>query len=419
MSDVDVVGIQRACADTLSTLLPQADSVQPDEQHLAAALTDLLEASYDLETFHPSCSISSPHTPPEDGEAASPYLSLIRVLTSVETAASNRSPNPLALADAPATASAAVAAVREELAWARVESLSHAVLQLVRERDLSSLPPKYRRTERNSSEGSESFKSLPPYNDHHNDSEILESSPYSVVMEKDKPITGAGDLKARLEEEAALQEAERRAVRHSKMGTILTDMDTVTHAIERLHSIAPQLQDQRVPLRPVSLRPVPKPAMSELDFIVDRINRTSGTTRLDDQRIDPRRLSRRKELLTTLEDTARTLEAGRPQSPQANLARAKDLRERSKAIEDLLHKAPLADRASERSVPSAVSIQDTRNLTSRARFDQSQASLPLVMRHPPRAGTALLRSTITARWRSTTMDHYVRSPDQSAQVRLS
>jgi len=379
MTDVDVVGIQRACADVLTALLPKDHApIAPDDQHLTVAVSDLLEATYELETFHPSCSISSPHTPPEDAGPASPFHSLLRVLVQVQAAASKRLPNPLVLPDTPSTSCdmhPAVSAVREELAWARVESLSQAVSQLVRERDqptsslaAQALPPKYRRSERNSSEGSDSLKSLPPYNAHQNDSQLVDSSPSQTMVEK--PITGAGDLKARMEEEAALEEAQRRAAARqplalNKMGTILNDLDTVTHAIERLQSFS-QMQDQRVELRPSSSkrfssvssnlpsfaapvapeRPQGGDRLTDLDSILEKIERTdSRTDRMADQRIDfsHRRASRRQKLLVnTLEDTARTLEEHHALNAEGNLARARDLRERAKFLNGLYEDATSA-----------------------------------------------------------------------------
>jgi hypothetical protein len=120
----------------------------------------------------------------------------------------------------------------------------------------------------------------------------------------EKPITGAGDLKARMEEQAALEAAERRAAtlgRKTKMGGILSDIDTVTHAIERLQSFN-HMQDQRIPLRASSSKrqtlphmPARDNDMDELNSIMDKLSRVQGNKdRLDGQRIDfsQRRLSK-------------------------------------------------------------------------------------------------------------------------------
>jgi hypothetical protein len=78
---------------------------------------------------------------------------------------------------------------------------------------------------------------------------------------------------------------------------MLLELDGLTEAIGRLHSVTPRLNDQRVELRASSSRAATLPTelraraerekMRELEMIWDQIERTHGKRRMrDGQRVD-------------------------------------------------------------------------------------------------------------------------------------
>lgn len=191
----------------------------------------------------------------------------------------------------------ALALAREDVAWARLQSLSQAIVALVHERDPPTptaphvLPPGY--TTDLSSEAGES-ESLPSYHGHQGEAGRSSGSheeAYKLAGDKGKVDLKSGDETVR--------------ARHSRATIgVLNDIDTVTNAIERLQTVAPQMQNQRVELRsgkmahriqhsPMTSEADPVAAeyvkMRELEDIWDKIERTQGPGRSrggDDQRVD-------------------------------------------------------------------------------------------------------------------------------------
>lgn len=149
-----------------------------------------------------------------------------------------------------------------------------AVIQLIREREPRiqsmtehALPPEYKRVERNSVDSASSQDSRPPsYTDHCDDNVI---PPDHVVAS----TNALGDVKGMPQ---SPQDKQRLP--------ILADLDTVTSAIERLHHLAPQLENQRTALRtmPAGLRASSSRRdgrMQELESIWDKIEAAHGPSR--------------------------------------------------------------------------------------------------------------------------------------------
>ncbi|BEI82475.1 hypothetical protein CcaverHIS002_0303430 [Cutaneotrichosporon cavernicola] len=208
MTELNLVGIQRHCANCIEILVPpqRTASVSSADQELAGRLTELLEATYELETFHPSSACCSPATPADDESDQSPFLALVHTLLGAQAVVAQRQPRPAPQSPSSETSEHPVEVVREELAWARVETLARDIVELVRSRDdeaipcfsseeeddvksIFSLPPVYRRSERDSagsgssrvSAGSVSSRvSGPPaYKDYRDDRVVAYRSPHA------------------------------------------------------------------------------------------------------------------------------------------------------------------------------------------------------------------------------------------------
>jgi len=184
-----------------------------------------------------------------------------------------------------------VYAVREELAWARLESLSTAVVALVKERKeaqeisvpgigeasgsaplADDVPPRYSFEQR----GSISEAGLPTYapGHQHDENPTDEKTKSSVHT----PVSASTPTSAPREK-------------------MLLELDGLADAIGRLHSVTPRLNDQRVEFRPSSSKSATMPAdlraraerekVRELELIWDQIERTHGKRRMKDvQRVD-------------------------------------------------------------------------------------------------------------------------------------
>ncbi|KAL7419672.1 hypothetical protein Q5752_005586 [Cryptotrichosporon argae] len=380
--NIDLANVQRSCVHALTLLVPENDdgaapSLSDADTQLASTLSELLEVSYELETF-PSATASAPPTALGTDLHAS-YAALITHLSDLYDAAQRR---PLSARPEASALHPAISVVRQELAWARIETLSHAVTELIRQaragdaqsvRSLdpfSDEPPTYSRFQLEPSHNSDS---APPGYDH----------------------AGAGKPSSKAEKEAG-EPAD--APPHSEK--MMRELDAVMTAIERLHHAAPQLSDQRSELRPAAstsarvgseaessrahmLRERDK--MRELEEIWDKIERAHGRRRNRDdkgQRVDgaamsERRLMKRNEFLQELVDRA---EAGRLQaqdsvmgerrSVDADLAQARELRDRDQFLRELV----------EQSADSRLANQDAHlNANSATLGERRQAFLADLM----------------------------------------
>lgn len=305
MTEINLPGIQCACVEVLERLKKSPRSLQraAEEQQLASAIHDLLEASYELETFHPSSAISSPITPPDDPtQVTSPYLRLIHILEAVQRAAAQRPPRADPTASEVDLLHPAVHAVREDLAWARVESLSHAVVQLVQRRresprasraaDTRALParspppqsplpappspgtPPCRRVVSGASQASAASVASAASAASSSASRPQFPSPYQHGMQRDTSKSSYSSSVSTLVREAAASKSSLASVQSlqsqqslgaTEAGGLVrgADSDTVASVIERLHRIAPHLEGQWQ--RTMD--------MQELDDIINRVDR--------------------------------------------------------------------------------------------------------------------------------------------------
>lgn len=303
MTEINLPGIQCACVEVLERLKKSPRGLQraAEEQQLASAIHDLLEASYELETFHPSSAISSPVTPPDDPtQVTSPYLRLIHILEAVQRAAAQRPPRADPTASEVDLLHPAVHAVREDLAWARVESLSHAVVQLVQRRresprasradtsralparsppPVSPLPappspgtPPCRRVVSGASAASAASATSSTAST--SGSRPQFPSPYQHGMHRDTSKSSYTSSVSTLVREAAASKSSLASVQSLQSQQSLgateaqglvrsADSDTVASVIERLHRIAPHLEGQWQ--RTMD--------MQELDDIINRVDR--------------------------------------------------------------------------------------------------------------------------------------------------
>lgn len=260
----DLSAVQQSCINTLATLLPDdtVPSWTPHDQQLAAALTDLLEVTYELESLRPS-TLAQPL--PADSQTS--YDDLIRQLAELQA----RRPVEQGLHPV-------VNAVRERLAWERVESLSTAIQELVKARDGSNgdgqeaLPPSYTQEEHANDVAEEDADriSLPSYHDRHSPPPSLKSRTRHVQQPSITSTLNGNEKMTR-------------------------ELEAVTDAIEKLQAVTPRFQDQRVEMRagPSRLKQgregmSERDKMRELEEIWEKIERAHGKGRArgDRQRTD-------------------------------------------------------------------------------------------------------------------------------------
>lgn len=286
--------MQRSIIDILTDLLsgsPQLDNpshLSQRDQRLATALTELLEVTYDLD----STDLPTGHSDSE-GNLEDSFHALKQSLDELQNA-----PRALNGADGGETSlHPAIYAVREELHWARLDSLSNAIVSLVQERkdavgqngsdtiastsrfseDTMGMPPRYSFDEEEArGQGSEK-SSLPGYTDHMDNA--TESPRTELGKQKQAPEPLERSVSAPREK-------------------MMLELDGLTDAIGRLHSAIPRLNDQRVEMRASSSKiPMTSPEISaraerdkqrELEIIWEQIERTHGKGRMRDgpQRVD-------------------------------------------------------------------------------------------------------------------------------------
>lgn len=275
-----------------SPSLEEPRNLSSDDSKLAVALTELLEVTYDLE------SSNSVPLPSDEGNLESAFQALAGNLEDLQSSSNLRQRNVLSSASTNRDGNGdgsrlhpSVYAVREELAWARLESLSNVVVGLVKERkkvqatsvpDLvqasrstlvndGSLPPRYSVDQRESG---------------------TEDGPPTYAAEHDHAFS---DEKVKMPEESRDAAPSSSTAPREKM---LLELDGLADAIGRLHSITPRLNDQRVEFRASSSKGATLPAdlraraerekVRELELIWDQIERTHGKRRMKDgQRADP------------------------------------------------------------------------------------------------------------------------------------
>lgn len=247
--------VQRSCIDALSALLPDHFAQNGDfdwdptlivgsDDRLAQALMELLEVTYELEDLTPSPaeSVLQEERGEEvvigDSGSLENLTSQLDKLQAARVASRPQTPIIGTYSDASAI-HPAIRIVRLEFSWARLESLSLAVVELSRQRyqqsteDRETSPPSYETYHNGSQE-------LPQYSEVNS-----HGSSASVSKLADSP-TAKDDFTSRSSLESSRS---RRPADREKM---LNELEAVTSAIERLYSISPQLSNQRVEFRPLA-----------------------------------------------------------------------------------------------------------------------------------------------------------------------
>lgn len=245
--------VQRSCIDALSALLPDHPAQNGDvdwdpslaadsDGQLAQALMELLKATYELEGLTPSP--AGPALQEErreevvSGEIASlgNLTTQLDRLQSVRVASRPQTPIIGTYSDVVASPPE-ISMVRLELVWARLETLSLAIVELSRQRHQQSAgnretsPPSYETYHGGSHE-------LPQYSEVNPD-----TSSASVAKSADLPKLKDNSRSPSSFEHSRTQTSANR----EKM---LNELEAVTSAIERLYGVSPQLSNQRVELRP-------------------------------------------------------------------------------------------------------------------------------------------------------------------------
>lgn len=328
----DLSSVQASCVHALSHLIPDSPTTSStplpplsfNDSQLAQALMELLEVSYALEALHPGRTASSPNLAIESAEPGEDHLSrLSEQMETLQTLVQTRQESSQADRNGDRL-HATIGLVREELAWARVDALSHAVLELVSERrrdgkqvngqasgqDMEEQPPAYW----------QDATDLPSY--------LAESSTSSAkeYLDKERPSISS--------------------VRDNGSGTRekeLAELDDVTSAIERLQASSSRFDDQRS--EPRAAKPTAevraraeRDKMRELDEIFRLIERSHARrrdgTRVDVEELEARRLARRRRCLEVLLDqgedgrlTGQDADESTEKGVNPDLARARELRD--------------------------------------------------------------------------------------------
>ncbi|WVR03965.1 hypothetical protein IAU60_000964 [Kwoniella sp. DSM 27419] len=328
--------VQRSCITALTSLLPPdgldtpaaQDAYPPADAQMAAVLTDMLEVTYELEDLlpsGPSVITDRPQTlsSSQQGTSVRALDELLQELLAARAASASDASPASEQSPGQERLHPAVNAVRAELAWERLDSLDAALRQLTRGQAVSSQPaekadhggrqepssvpdsgsgspPRYERhaSEHRAQTDDDSASLLPPYRDqpHPDTTDQTSTDP--------KPNLGDGGSDG---------EKTRHRQTHSRSGSVLSangekmmhELDAVTAAIERLASIAPRLQDQRVDMGVASSSSAARLAgsafngaaqarlerakLAELEEIWTQIERAHGRRRYiseDRQRVD-------------------------------------------------------------------------------------------------------------------------------------
>jgi hypothetical protein len=282
--------VQRSCVDTLADLLASSPSLEEprdlsaEDSKLAVALTELLEVTYDLE------SSNTVPLPSDEGNLESAFQALAGNLEDLQSSSRQRDAGANGNGDA-GQLHPSVYAVREELAWARLESLSTAVVALVKERK----------------EAQET--SVPGFGEASGSAPLADDVPPRYSFEQRRSISEAGlptYAPGQQHDESPTEEKAKSSV-HTPVSAstptsaprekMLLELDGLADAIGRLHSVTPRLNDQRVEFRASSSKSATMPAdlraraerekVRELELIWDQIERTHGKRRMKDvQRVD-------------------------------------------------------------------------------------------------------------------------------------
>ena len=250
---------------------------------------------YELETLRPPTpQPPSPSSPPislnADIDNERSRATLIQHLSDLQSAAQN--PGSTTSEGTPTSSELrpAINVVREKFAWARVESLSHAVLQLVQtrgrgERSLRPTPDMIETSLHDpflSAEDEADVDDIqPPSYTQLEDIAGEEADRISLPSYRGRSSLDQTRYPTEKEEKPLIEPSRSLPVSEEKM---MRELDAVTDAIEQLYAIAPQMLDQRADM--ALTRVAQRDKLAELEEIWDRIERAHGKRRMgaEDQR---------------------------------------------------------------------------------------------------------------------------------------
>ncbi|ORY25819.1 HECT-like ubiquitin-conjugating enzyme-binding-domain-containing protein [Naematelia encephala] len=334
--------VKASCNLFLSSLVPNASSsssrLSEEDQQLANALTELFDVCKELEGSHsasiPALPLASSSTRPSD--VTTPINALTEQLIELQNVAQHRTYTPSA--GESSHLHPAINEVRQELAWARVDSLSHAVSALLEARSFGASPT----------------AELDENEDSHGASNELPPEYWPAEADHALPAyreRASLDLASSHDGKAQRSDPVPDSAPREKM---MRDLDTVTEAIERLQQVAPQLVDQRSELRPSSpsrraqaIARSQRDKMRELEEIWDRIERLHGKRRsgqrAENADWEERRTSRRERFIESIVEQEEATRLPKQDSTHvrvnAELARARDLKDRDHFLRDLMEQS--------------------------------------------------------------------------------
>ena len=362
----------------LSQLHDLVDAVAPSldrrDAHLAQAIVALL---LDLEELPASLALTSAQfvsqsDPCQDNENGSspsaryPYstiASLQRQLSSLQPSVASTSsgsrPTP-------------VESVRTALLWARIDEQLGNIVSLCKAR--ASSPPQHEPSGSQNWNRPSCDDTLPPeydaeyhrYSYDRPPSYVAEGHLYASLEEKPTDEEHLVDqyppekASPRASTSALLLDMEITAERDRSMSSNSLDLDAITHAIERLYLVAPQLANQRVELRREKVVQMEQAkqgkgktstladaADPELDKMLDLLGRASARE-IPDQRavIDPYRTAREKGAADIEEQVDKFFSVGHGWFSEG------DLFQRRKYLEHLVHRTSAGRLHSQDAVPS-------------------------------------------------------------------
>lgn len=261
-------------------------SLHSQDAHLAQAIVALL---LDLQQLPASPAHDPSHlTPPTSASPHATIASLQRRLSSLQLSPSTSS----------ASRHTSAESVQTALFWARIDDQLDSVVSLCKARASDMTSRQFNNDHRPSFDDT-----LPP----EYDAEYLYEHPPSYVADDHLYQERPSDEKRLAEQYPPEKLLSRASTEHSVSSNSL-DLDTITHAIERLYVVAPQLANQRVELRREKITQMESAKAGkgkactladtddpELDKMLDLLGKASARE-IPDQSvvIDPRRTGREK-----------------------------------------------------------------------------------------------------------------------------
>jgi hypothetical protein len=246
-----------------------------------------LEVTYDLESSN-----ANP-LPTDEGNPGNAFQALTGRLEELRNVSR---PSTTTRQNGQGSLHPSVYAVKEELAWERLGSLSSVVVALIREkREAHEV-----RDPRNDgvSGDSEPPRNVPALEDDTLPPRYSFDGQEELDLQKDSLPDYTNDQPPRLDhklENASTSSLPIQSTSAPKEKMLL-ELDGLTEAIDRLHSVTPRLNDQRVEMRASSSKTpmtrdlrarAEREKIRELELIWDQIERTHGKRRMGDgQRVD-------------------------------------------------------------------------------------------------------------------------------------